>query len=92
MWDTSIRKDTAPLTTQKLRAIEMTGQQKAVHQGRCKGFVGVHSAATTFTDWPEFGDMIGGVFDEHPWDTFDAPIVVEDPAFWACRNGLPRSH
>jgi type 1 glutamine amidotransferase len=25
--------------------------------------------------------MIGGYFDEHPWVTFDAPIVVEDPNF-----------
>jgi type 1 glutamine amidotransferase len=25
--------------------------------------------------------MIGGYFDEHPWGTFDAPILVEDPAF-----------
>ena len=46
-----------------------------------KGFVGVHSATITFTDWPEYGEMIGGYFDEHPWGTFDAPIVVEDPQF-----------
>src|SRR5215467_8440902 len=46
-----------------------------------KGFVGLHSATITFTGWPEFGDMIGGYFDEHPWGTFDAPIVVEDSAF-----------
>jgi type 1 glutamine amidotransferase len=25
--------------------------------------------------------MIGGYFDEHPWLTFDAPIIVEDPDF-----------
>jgi type 1 glutamine amidotransferase len=25
--------------------------------------------------------MIGGYFDEHPWGTFDAPILIEDPAF-----------
>ena len=46
-----------------------------------KGFVGVHSATITFTDWPEYGEMIGGYFDEHPWGTFDAPIIVEDPNF-----------
>jgi uncharacterized protein len=46
-----------------------------------KGFVGVHSAAITFTEWPEYGEMIGGYFDEHPWGTFDAPILVEDPGF-----------
>jgi type 1 glutamine amidotransferase len=25
--------------------------------------------------------MIGGYFDEHPWGTFEAPILVEDPGF-----------
>jgi type 1 glutamine amidotransferase len=46
-----------------------------------KGFIGVHSAAITFTGWPEYGDMIGGYYDEHPWLTFDAPIIVEDASF-----------
>jgi type 1 glutamine amidotransferase len=65
--------------------LEMDGQQKVdfisfVHDDG-KGFIGVHSAAITFVDWPEYGDMIGGYYDEHPWLTFDAPIIVEDPRF-----------
>jgi len=44
-----------------------------------KGFVGVHSAPDTFYKWPEYGEMIGGYFDGHPWDTFKAPILIEDP-------------
>src|SRR6202795_4898991 len=65
--------------------LEMNPEQKAallsfVHDDG-KGFIGVHSATITFTDWPEYGEMIGGYFDEHPWGTFDAPIVVEDPTF-----------
>ena len=65
--------------------LDMDDQQKKdllsfVHDDG-KGFIGVHSAAITFTDWPEYGDMIGGYFDEHPWSTFDAPIIVEDPGF-----------
>src|SRR6266446_9389447 len=65
--------------------LEMDAQQKAdfisfVHDDG-KGFIGVHSAAITFVDWPEYGEMIGGYYDEHPWGTFDAPIIVEDPAF-----------
>jgi type 1 glutamine amidotransferase len=65
--------------------LEMDDQQKAdllsfVHDDG-KGFIGVHSAAITFTKWPEFVDMVGGTFDEHPWGTFDAPILVEDPGF-----------
>ena len=43
-----------------------------------KGFIGVHSAADTLYKWPEYGDMIGGWFDQHPWNTFLAPIIVED--------------
>jgi uncharacterized protein len=65
--------------------LEMDAQQKAdllsfVHDDG-KGFIGVHSATITFTGWPEYGEMIGGYFDEHPWGTFDAPIIVEDPSF-----------
>ena len=65
--------------------LEMDAQQKAdflsfIHDGG-KGFIGVHSASITFVDWPEYGDMIGGYYDEHPWLTFDAPILVEDPNF-----------
>jgi len=32
-----------------------------------KGFMGIHSAAITFTGWPEYGEMLGGYFDGHPW-------------------------
>jgi uncharacterized protein len=65
--------------------LEMTPEQKSallsfVHDDG-KGFIGVHSATITFTSWPEYGQMIGGYFDEHPWGTFDAPILVEDPGF-----------
>jgi uncharacterized protein len=65
--------------------LEMNDEQKAallsfVHDDG-KGFVGVHSAAITFADWPEYREMIGGFYDEHPWVTFDAPIVVEDANF-----------
>jgi hypothetical protein len=51
-----------------------------------KGFVGIHSALDTNYTWPEYGEMLGGWFDEHPWMTFEAPIVVEDPNFPAVRH------
>ena len=71
--------------------LKMDEQQKAdflsfIHDDG-KGFIGVHSATITFTDWPEYGEMIGGYFDEHPWVTFDAPIIVEDPPSPACSSG-----
>lgn len=70
--------------------LEMDDQKKAdflsfIHDDG-KGFIGIHSAAITFTDWPEYGEMLGGYFDEHPWGTFDAPILVEDPAFPGMRQ------
>ncbi len=55
-----------------------------------KGFIGVHSAAITFLHWPEYGEMLGGRYDGHPWGEFDAPLVVEDPGFPGLA-GLPRS-
>jgi type 1 glutamine amidotransferase len=46
-----------------------------------KGFIGIHSAAITFMSWPEYGRLLGGRFDGHPWGEFDAPLVVEDAGF-----------
>jgi type 1 glutamine amidotransferase len=42
-----------------------------------KGFVGIHSATDTFYKWPEYGEMIGGYFDQHPWHQ-EVAIKVED--------------
>jgi hypothetical protein len=46
-----------------------------------KGFIGIHSAIDTFYQWPEYGEMIGGYFNQHPWGVFDAPMVVVDSKF-----------
>ena len=51
-----------------------------------KGFVGIHAALDTNFTWPEYGEMIGGWFDQHPWSTFNAPIINEDPSFPAVRH------
>lgn len=32
-----------------------------------KGFVGIHAASDTYYSWPEYGNMVGAYFDEHPW-------------------------
>jgi type 1 glutamine amidotransferase len=42
-----------------------------------KGFVGIHSATDTFYNWPEYGEMIGGYFDQHPWHQ-EVAVKVED--------------
>jgi len=41
-----------------------------------KGFVGIHAATDTFYDWPEYGEMIGGYFDGHPW-TADSRVHID---------------
>ena len=51
-----------------------------------KGFVGVHAALDTNYKWPEYGEMTGGWFDQHPWSTFNAPIINEDPTFPAVKH------
>lgn len=53
------------------------------------GFVGVHSATDTFYQWPEYGRLIGGYFDQHPWhqevriiaDRFDPLVSFIGPSF-----------
>ena len=42
-----------------------------------KAFVAAHNTTNTFTSFPEFGEMIGGYFDGHPWNQ-KARIIVED--------------
>jgi uncharacterized protein len=54
-----------------------------------KGFVGAHSAIDAFYSWPEYGQMVGAYFDNHPWGVLDAPIIVEQPSFPGMRH-LPR--
>lgn len=54
-----------------------------------KGFIGVHSAPDTFYQWPEYGEMLGGWFDQHPWNTFEAPIIVEDREHPATKHMPP---
>jgi len=55
-----------------------------------KGIVGAHTGNDAFFTWPEYGEMMGGYFDNHPWGVFDAPVVVEDPGFPAMRH-FPRT-
>jgi type 1 glutamine amidotransferase len=42
-----------------------------------KGFAGSHSATDTFYRWPEYGLLIGGYFDGHPWHQ-TINVLVED--------------
>jgi len=44
-----------------------------------KGFMAAHSGVDTLYGWPEYGEMVGGYFDLHPWDRFQAKLITEDP-------------
>jgi type 1 glutamine amidotransferase len=77
-----------------VREIDLAPQQRAdllsFVKDDGKGFVAAHSAATAFFSWPEFGEMLGGRFDEHPWGIVDGTVVVDDPTFPAMRHFPPR--
>ncbi len=53
-----------------------------------KGFGGAHSATDTLYLWPEYGDLIGGYFDDHPWAK-EVSIDVEDPDFPGLKDAGP---
>jgi hypothetical protein len=65
-----------------VREIDLTPDQRAdllaFVRDDGKGFVATHAGATAFFSWPEFGEMLGARFDEHPWGISDATVVVED--------------
>ncbi len=52
------------------------------------GFVAAHVGLTAFESWPEFGEMLGARFDQHPI-VGPGTIVNEDPAFPATRHFAP---
>jgi Trehalose utilisation len=43
------------------------------------GFVGVHSATDTFYMWPQYLELIGGYFNNHPWHQ-NVTVDVVDPS------------
>ena len=65
-----------------VREIDLTPEQRAdllsFVRDDGKGFVATHAGATAFFSWPEFGEMLGGRFDEHPWGISEATVIVED--------------
>jgi type 1 glutamine amidotransferase len=72
------------------REVELSPEQRAdllsFVKDDGKGFVAAHTATTAFLGWPEFGEMLGGQYDDHPWGTTDGWVVNEDPNFPATRH------
>jgi uncharacterized protein len=91
-FDVTLADDVSPFTSDNLRnydavmfyttgELPMDAQQKEafiqfVRSGH--GFVGVHSATDTFYMWPEYLELIGGYFNDHPWHQ-NVTVKVEDP-------------
>ncbi len=42
------------------------------------GLIGIHSATDTFYKWPQFGEMLGGYFDGHPWHAGDTVTIKNE--------------
>jgi len=72
------------------REVELSPEQRAdllsFVKDDGKGFVAAHTATTAFLGWPEFGEMLGGQYDDHPWGTADGSVINEDPNFPATRH------
>jgi hypothetical protein len=72
------------------RDVPIDDQQKAdllkfVHDDG-KGFVAAHVALTALMSWPEFGEMLGGQFQDHPYGTVVGSVINEDPGFPATKH------
>jgi len=97
--DVTVTEDCAVLTAEGLAAYDVvvfftTGELPLDESQRAaltdsvaagKGFVGIHSATDTFYEWPEYGRLIGGYFDDHPWHQ-EVTIAVEDRTHPATRH------
>ena len=41
-----------------------------------RGFIGIHSATDTYYDWEDYGKMMNGYFDGHPWNA-NTPVSLK---------------
>ena len=102
-FETTVAHDVSGITADNLKnydavvfyttgELPMTDEQKAafmefVRGG--KGFVGIHSATDTFYKWADYGTLVGGYFNDHPWHK-EVTVRVEDRTSPATRH-LPAS-
>ena len=90
-WNVETTHDVKRLTSEKLSTLDLivfatTGNLPLTNDQReavigfvrnGKGFMGVHNATDTGYDWPEYGEMLGGYFNGHPWHQ-EVHVIVED--------------
>jgi type 1 glutamine amidotransferase len=73
-YDTVMFNTTGELPMTDAQKKDFTDYVRAGH-----GFIGVHSATDTFYMWSEFGELIGGYFNGHPWHQM-VTVEVADPS------------
>jgi len=50
------------------------------------GLAAIHAGVAAFREWPEFGEIIGARFDNHPWGAgSEVTVKVEEPDHPLCR-------
>ena len=54
-----------------------------------KGFVAAHTALTALESWPEFGELMGGTYDGHPYGDGPGTLINDAPDFPATRHFPP---
>ncbi|MBY0504626.1 MAG: ThuA domain-containing protein [Bryobacteraceae bacterium] len=102
-WQITASEDLAMITASRLRDFDavffFTSGELALSDAQKRdlldyirnggGFGATHSASDTLYSWPEYGEMLGGYFDGHPW-TQRVTLDVEEPDH-ALMRGLPPS-
>jgi len=48
------------------------------------GIVGIHGATDCFMQWPEMAEIMGGLFDQHPWNE-EVTLKIDDPMHPLCQ-------
>ena len=64
---------------EKKSASEKSDRLKASLMAHIKngaGFIGIHAATDTFYKWSEYGEMMNGYFDGHPWNA-GTPVSIK---------------
>jgi uncharacterized protein len=91
-FETTLADDVSGFTAENLKnydavmfyttgELPMTEAQKTAFVNFIKsghGFVGVHSATDTFYMWPDYLDIVGAYFNDHPWHQL-VTVEVVDP-------------
>jgi uncharacterized protein len=90
-FETTLADDVSGFTAENLKIYDavmfyttgelpMTDAQKTTFVEFIKsghGFVGVHSATDTFYMWPDYLDIVGAYFNDHPWHQLVTVDVVD---------------